>query len=424
MKTEEQTPDDRPHWVRSLDENLTHTSRPDNWNRNFVNGETAKQSNESEASKISASKNNGNSKHGFRLRKKGRSPTQPNNYNDKRHNAMLYRGHYSDTSSIASRYTTSSERRERKKTRRLGLFLLLLIVAFIIAALIGWLVYYLLTRDGPRFEPLVMRKQKLAADGSLRILNETYTDDMANSSSADFKRIAEPLCREIDSFFVSSNLSSHYNGCQLTEIRNVAVEPGCQCAWSPEGSLLVNFRLLFNSTTTDKDTLRWEVYRIIEDGTSKHYLGSLIYVLVTHFLVDIRANWNRPFDGVEVKTSIPVFNLNYTRALDDRKSKEFRAIGTPFCNDVQRILLSGPRRDFADRFSSCEVTHLRPRPDRVDFGVQLRGREWRNVQKKFIYVLMSGARNATIQAQTVKMIGPLIVTPYNLDFKIFPINVT
>ncbi|CAL1539638.1 unnamed protein product, partial [Lymnaea stagnalis] len=37
---------------------------------------------------------------------------------------------------------------------------------------------------------------------------------------------------------------------------------------------------------------------------------------------------------------------------------------------------------------------------------------------------MLGARNATFHGQPVKMIGPLVVTPYNLDFVLKPHNVT
>lgn len=58
-----------------------------------------------------------------------------------------WRGALSDTSSIGSRVTSSSSgHSERARARRLGLFLILIIVAFIIAALIGLLVYFLLTR--------------------------------------------------------------------------------------------------------------------------------------------------------------------------------------------------------------------------------------------------------------------------------------
>ncbi|KAK0059657.1 hypothetical protein Bpfe_010825, partial [Biomphalaria pfeifferi] len=79
-----------------------------------------------------------------RLHKKSK-PEQAESTNNYR--AMLYRGHYSDTSSLASRLTSSSsERRSRKRSRKIALFLVLLLLAFVIAALFGWLVYYLLSK--------------------------------------------------------------------------------------------------------------------------------------------------------------------------------------------------------------------------------------------------------------------------------------
>ncbi|RUS88348.1 hypothetical protein EGW08_003919 [Elysia chlorotica] len=255
----------------------------------------------------------------------------------------------------------------------------------------------------------------LAVDASLRILNETFTPGMVNTSSVDFLRIAGPVCEEVDSFFMGSNYSGSYMGCKVNVIS--------------QGNLLVDFTLTFNgSHGLDPDSLRWHIYDIIDAGTTKHFLGQpgqqLVYVLLRHFLVDIRTNWGDNFDGVEAILTIPVFNLNYTYTLESRNSPDFRRIAIPFCADVRRILTNELHSPFADRYYSCYVADFSPGPDRVTFHVHFVGREWRQLQKELVHVIIDGATEATIQTQTVKLIGPLIVTPYKIDFTIRPINVT
>ena len=58
------------------------------------------------------------------------------------------RGGHSETSSLYSRYTSSSERSERRRSRRLGLCIVLTILALIVAILLGLLVYYLFVTSG------------------------------------------------------------------------------------------------------------------------------------------------------------------------------------------------------------------------------------------------------------------------------------
>ncbi|CAL1539639.1 unnamed protein product, partial [Lymnaea stagnalis] len=179
-------------------------------------------------------------------------------------------------------------------------------------------------------------------------------------------------------------MSQSYNGCEVTEIKNVADVPGCQCVWSNEGSLLVNYQLYFNGTH-DKDRVRWTVQDVIYHGATKHYVGAMAYVLIKDFLVDIKANWKQDFDGIEADLTIPVFNLNHTAGLKDRLSKDFIDLAAPFCNDVGQILTRRSISSFADRYYSCEVRGFSSRPDRITFQVHLTGQQWRSVQKTLPY---------------------------------------
>ncbi|GFN74182.1 hypothetical protein PoB_000068800 [Plakobranchus ocellatus] len=253
--------------------------------------------------------------------------------------------------------------------------------------------------------------RRVEVDMSLRILNVTYLSAMANNSSATFRLVAKPVCTEVNSFFVGSNYSADYLGC---EVRLIS-----------DASLLVEFTLAFNGSH-HLDRLRWHVYDIIEGGTTKHLVRErqLVYVLLGYFMVDIRTNWNLAFDGVEARLTFPVFNLNYSYTLQDQNSYDFRRIATPFCADVRSILTARIKSPFARRYHTCYVTNIRPGPDSISFHVQFVGREWRLLQKMLVYILFDGAREAIIQDQTMKMIGPLIITPYKVDFIIKPINVT
>ncbi|KAK3779817.1 hypothetical protein RRG08_047345 [Elysia crispata] len=463
----EEEEDRRPHWLKALDRNTVHTSRPEDWNRSIASsltntttrGHKQKQNlGKHKRDRIRFTMKFGENlrpNSGFSGRKMHRaSSIQINSVTDEKtrrrrgksegrgahgeyvygaaYPAVLYRSRSSDTSSVGSRRTTSSARQERKRSRLLALFCILLILAFLLAALIGWLTYFLLMRDRSNKEGNVGARNSSRAvevDADLRILNETFTTGMSNSSSYDFLRVAVPVCEEVDLFFRASNYSDSYINCEVKAIKRVSETSVCQCVWSNDASLLVDFTLTFNgSHGLDMDSLRWYVYDVVDAGTTKHFLGQpgqqLVYVLLRQFLVDIRAHWDNNFDGVEAKLTIPVFNLNYTYTLENRNSPDFRRIATPFCADVRRILTNKLHSPFADRYYSCYVTDFSPGPDRITFHVQFLGREWRKLQKEVVYVLIEGATVATIQQQTVKLVGTLIVTPYRIDFTLIPINVT
>ncbi|RUS88349.1 hypothetical protein EGW08_003920 [Elysia chlorotica] len=225
----EEGEDTRPHWVKTLDRKLVHSSRPEDWNRSLTSskatnptaaarGKMEKQS----AEKHKSHKNTGiDDKPRKRRGKSEGRGTQGGYVYGAAYPPMYYRSRSLDSSSVGSRRTTSSARREKKRSRMLALFCILLILAFIVAALIGWLTYFLLMRgrsDKDAFStiltfplhflnyPHAMNQEHvgarnssrtLAVDASLRILNETFTPGMVNTSSVDFLRIAGPVCEEV-----------------------------------------------------------------------------------------------------------------------------------------------------------------------------------------------------------------------------------
>ncbi|KAH9514744.1 hypothetical protein Btru_023486 [Bulinus truncatus] len=402
--------DGRPHWVDTVDKELTHTSKTSDWNQGF--------NDDLQILTAGDERNHHRKRHILTRRRHKKSPKGGGDAG-KSYSAMLYRGHYSDTSSLGSRQTTSSsERRSRKRSRSIALFLILILLAFIIAALFGWLIYYLLSSgseapSGDKF---------LAADVSLRILNETYHAGLANKTSNEFKRMESSVCQEVNHFFLSSNLSKTYNGCEVVEIRNVGKVPGCQCVWSNDGTLMVNLRLRFNGGHDTDDRFKWSVYQVIDNGATKHYVDSLTYVVIKDFLVDIRANWKDNYDGVEAELTIPVFNLNYSKSLADVNSKEFRDLAHPFCLDVENMLTDKELSSFYNRFYKCIVTGFSTHPDRVTFKLQFIGSDWRDIQTALLHVIISSARNTTFHGQSVKVIGTLIVTPYNINFVLKPLS--
>ncbi|KAI8740081.1 fibrillin-3 isoform X6 [Biomphalaria glabrata] len=311
----------RPHWVDTVDKEMTHSSKTSDWNQGF----------DDDLKILANGKKKRNGRQNIltrRLHKKSK-PEQAESTNNYR--AMLYRGHYSDTSSLASRLTSSSsERRSRKRSRKIALFLLLLLLAFVIAALFGWLIYYLLSK-APSGDKV------LAADVSLRILNETHTASLANKTSKEFLQMEKTLCREIDHFFTASTLRKSYSGCEINAISNVGKEPGCQCVWSNDGTLLVNLKLRFNDSQQE-EKLALSVYNTIDVGATKHYIDSLTYVVIKDFLVDIRVNGKYAYDGIDVEMRLPVFNLNYTKQLEDTSSRQFQTLADPFCLDKKSKL--------------------------------------------------------------------------------------
>ncbi|KAL8623019.1 hypothetical protein ACOMHN_066685 [Nucella lapillus] len=117
------------------------------------------------------------------------------------------RGGHSETSSLYSRYTASSSTRsERKRSRKIALCVVLTILALILAILLGLLVYFLFINVG-------------GVQGSVRVLNMTYHDDMANTSSEAFRQIAQPFCEELDSYVSRSNYSDQYEGCEVVVLK-------------------------------------------------------------------------------------------------------------------------------------------------------------------------------------------------------------
>lgn len=72
-----------------------------------------------------------------------------NKNNGNGYDAMLYRKHYSNASGGSGTGASSLGNKRRKKAHRWCLFVVLLLFALIIAALLGWLMYYLLTRGRP-----------------------------------------------------------------------------------------------------------------------------------------------------------------------------------------------------------------------------------------------------------------------------------
>ncbi|GFN74185.1 hypothetical protein PoB_000069100 [Plakobranchus ocellatus] len=155
--------DYRPHWVRALDQNFVHASRPENWNRQVASSSTTpnnstlnpKHKHNNNHSVADAQKKQGGHKQksltnadlkNRERRGKYDGRKHGENFMDKTYPSVLSRGHSSDSSSLVSGRTTSSTRRDRKQSRRLGLFFILLITAFIVAALLGWLIYFLLMK--------------------------------------------------------------------------------------------------------------------------------------------------------------------------------------------------------------------------------------------------------------------------------------
>ena len=57
---------------------------------------------------------------------------------------------------------------------------------------------------------------------------------------------------------------------------------------------MVEFQLRFNGSQGDEKVTK-DIYDIIERGVTKIHFGDVIYVLLRHFLVDIRFNWKMPY---------------------------------------------------------------------------------------------------------------------------------
>ncbi|KAK0059658.1 fibrillin-2-like isoform X6, partial [Biomphalaria pfeifferi] len=190
-----------------------------------------------------------------------------------------------------------------------------------------------------------------------------------------------------------------------------------------DGTLLVNLKLRFNDSHRE-EKLALSVYNTIDVGATKHYIDSLTYVVIKDFLVDIRVNGKYAYDGIDVEIRLPVFNLNYSKQLEDTSSKQFQTLADPFCLDVMKILSDITLSPFYNRVYKCSVLRFSTHPDRVNFKIHFTGKDWRHVQKALPYYLISSARNVTYHGQSVKMIGDLIITPYNIYVVLKPTNVT
>ena len=61
-----------------------------------------------------------------------------------------------------------------------------------------------------------------------------------------------------------------------------------------KGSVMVNFQLRLNGSH-EEETLKKDIHDVIENSVTKLRLGDVIYVLLKHFLVDIRFDWRMPY---------------------------------------------------------------------------------------------------------------------------------
>ncbi|KAK7480482.1 hypothetical protein BaRGS_00028299 [Batillaria attramentaria] len=361
---------EKPKWIKNFEDTYSSPSLPGYWNKPMATGKATHDAN------------------GYRL---------PNG-----------RGGFSDTSSVVSRITSSSsERAERKRARRLGLFLILVIVAFIIAALIGLLVYFLFMRDPPA------RYTGGGVRGSVRVLNMTYNDAMANTSSQEFRDVAEPFCQEMDKYLAASNYSDRYEGCEVVALRNVADVADCLCLGAKKGSVMVEFELRLNGSH-DEDALKRQMHYIIENSVRKHKIDDVIHVLIKYFLVDIRLDWKMPYEAIEADVELPVYNLNYSSALTNNRSTEFL---------VDKIMKDDDVSWLTSRYRSCRVTGFTEHST-VSFTLNFEGRDPRPLQQSMIYILLSGARTVEWYNQLLKMIGTLVVTPFDYTLDLRPVNKT
>ncbi|KAL4220263.1 hypothetical protein ACF0H5_020670 [Mactra antiquata] len=122
-------------------------------------------------------------------------------------------------------------------------------------------------------------KALLRANVRFTIANTNFTEDMANSTSLDFHAVEQPLCEEMDNYFLSSELAEFYLGCKLVSLRHDDT--------NVKNGTAVHFNLDFieNSVSNDGDRIK----RIITRRADRHKTDDTLYLVIKDFLVYLRS---------------------------------------------------------------------------------------------------------------------------------------
>ncbi|ESO92736.1 hypothetical protein LOTGIDRAFT_232880 [Lottia gigantea] len=321
------------------------------------------------------------------------------------------RGLHSDTASLITRSSWTSRRTEKKSANRCCLILMFIIGAIIIAAAIACLVYFLLAskyKNNAHYG----RKE---ADVSVRLLNKTYTPDMANNRSAAFRSVAVPFCDAMDDYF-QRNFSKNYNGCRVVELRDIAAREDCACMMKGKHGLVeVFFELDFDGDV--RNVSKKKILDVIWGNTKRIPYENVVYRQIDDYLIDIHVAWEASNNGITADVMIPVYNLTYTEDLNYPNSSRYKYHADLFCNDIDSFFRGSK---FRNRYVGCTIAKYNMFPLGLDVELLFRGNETHSLQTDLIKIIMDSAKSIPMSNLKLKLIGDLLVTPWDMDFELNP----
>ncbi|XP_070173500.1 mucin-16-like [Littorina saxatilis] len=240
---------------------------------------------------------------------------------------------------------------------------------------------------------------------SFELENITWTPDLNVTTSEPFRRHNNLFCAELNEFLPGQTDKdfSHYMRCNIEKFNNQPMR--------------VNFSLQFDTLEgLNIDRVQRLVISFIKEHAIRHTVGNLMVYQIGDLLIDLDSVYIHNdtsittvnlFDAIAYEHRYSMFPGNFTQALLDKTSYEFKTRSFEFCKDIDTIFSNVGIRNVRERFLGCYVNKFSNGPSpSVTFTITFNGIDVIDPERLNGIIVFSKQR----EGETYFPIGDVMVT--------------